>query len=573
MKKLLIVEDSPEISLTLQSVLRPEGYDIAAANDGLQGLKLFHKIKPQVVILDLGLPSLPGLGILKEIQPREHHSFCVIVLTAVKDVDDIRQCYELGVQAFLSKPLNIFALKGQVQHAFNLVDYSEKLRGEIAAKEAALFQLKTQHDLLSATYEGMAEGAITLDNSSCVSMISATACQILGVSHNEVEGQPIAKILGEPFAGPDGVLTRLLKSHKRTSEIQTQVLSPSGRMVPVHLSVIPLTLSQDNRGCMLLFRDIREEERLLRKKGGGFSFGPMISCDPQMKAIFDLIESVAMSDATVFIKGESGTGKELVSREIHARSNRAQGAFHAVNCAAISPNLLESEFFGHERGAFTNAHQMKRGRFELAQGGTLFLDEVTEIPLELQGKLLRALEEKQFERVGGVSSIKVDIRVVAATNRAVEEMVTQQQFREDLYYRLHVVPIELPPLRERSGDIPLLVHKFISEFNQRDHRQMRGIVAEALKNLQVYSWPGNIRELYHAIEYAFVTSKGETIRNAHLPRTIRKRDPMGDFSNVDSDKEMVLEALRRTNFHKGKAAALLGIAPSTLYRKRQKYGI
>lgn len=573
MKKLLIVEDNPDVSTMLQNVLKPEGYEIFVAADGWQGLELFQQIKPQVLLLDLGLPSLSGLEVLRAITPKHHRTFSVIVLTAGKQPDDIRQCYELGVQAFLMKPLNIFALKGQVQHAFNLVEYVAKFRSEITAKQVALEQLQVQHEFLRATYEGMAEGAITLDNSYRIRMISARACQILTISNEDAEGCSVAEILGSPFAGPKGELVKLLKANKKTSEIEANVLCPSGAMIPIHLSVVPLRRVQSNQGWLLLFRDIREEERMLREKGGSFSFGRMISCDPQMKIIFDLIETVAMSDATVFVKGESGTGKELVAREIHLRSYRAQGPFHAVNCAAISPNLLESEFFGHEQGAFTNAHQMKRGRFELAHEGTLFLDEITEIPLELQGKLLRALEEKQFERVGGTSSIKVDIRVVAATNRDVEEMIKRQAFREDLYYRLHVVPIDLPPLRERSGDITTLTHKFIVEFNKRDNRQVRGIVAEALQCLKSYAWPGNIRELYHAIEYAFVTSKGATIHKHHLPQTINNRPNPSDFSDVKNEKEMLLEALRKTNFHKGKAAALLGMAPSTLYRKRRKYGI
>ena len=294
-----------------------------------------------------------------------------------------------------------------------------------------------------------------------------------------------------------------------------------------------------------------------------------------MKKIFNLVDKIALSNATVLIEGESGTGKELVAKEIHERSSRAQGPFRVVNCAAISPFLLESEFFGHERGSFTGATQAKPGHFELTHQGTFFLDEVGEIPLELQGKLLRVLQEQTFERVGGTKTLHVDVRMIAATNKDLKSLVAKKKFREDLYYRLHVVPIHLPPLRERLQDIPLLTTAIIEELNQRDHRYVRGIAADVLQQFLHFSWPGNIRELYHAIEHAFAVSNDSILQSHHLPDELRKvHQPLAqEPSFPQSEKELIFQALQQTNFSKPKAAALLGIHRSTFYRKLKRYGI
>ncbi|AEF94030.1 two component, sigma54 specific, transcriptional regulator, Fis family [Desulfotomaculum nigrificans CO-1-SRB] len=299
-----------------------------------------------------------------------------------------------------------------------------------------------------------------------------------------------------------------------------------------------------------------------------------------------LIEKVADSNATVLITGESGTGKEVTALTIHQLSSRRDKPFVPINCAALPESLLESELFGHEKGAFTGAVARKLGRFELANEGTLFLDEITEMPLSMQVKLLRVLQEKTFERVGGTESIQVDVRVIAATNRDPMECIKKGTFREDLYYRLNVLPIKLPPLRERVEDIPLLVMHFLKKFNPSKEP---AISPDAMGLLSTYQWPGNIRELQNVIERAVILSQGQEIKPYHLPKEIQKTDtnkgseeqntglvinfPDQGISLEELEKELILKALEKSNGNQTKASQLLGITRSALLYRAQKYQI
>ncbi len=568
MEKLLIIDDDMLVREVLKASLSTEGYEILTAGNGQEGLDTLKKQNPQVIILDLKMPEMGGIEFLNALKPEIGNSSSIIVLTGYDTDVEIEKCYDLGVQSFLRKPVNVCELRGVVKHTFQLISYATKLKQEAAEKERA-------YQLLKSTFDGMAEGVVTLNSHFLVKMISTKACLMLGVAEEESLDKPASALLGWQVAGPSGILAKHMSQETKVSDIQTQLLCPSGAVIPVSLSIIPLDgASQGNR--LLLFRDQREEERLLRKKISGVMFGRLISSDFKMKEIFQIVDNIASSNATVLIQGESGTGKELLAREIHERSHRAQKPFHAVNCAAISPHLLESEFFGHDRGAFTGADRTKPGRFELAHQGTLFLDEIGEIPVELQVKLLRVLQEQTFEHVGGTKSIHVDVRIVAATSRDLQKMVQDKLFREELYYRLDVVSLNLPPLCERSHDIPFLVSSFIELLNKRENRQVQGISAELLKQLLDYPWPGNVRELYHGIEYAFAVSKENLLQVEHLPSKLRTKSVIvapQPVVNPKSEKETILIALEQANFHKGKAAALLGMSPATLYRKRKKYQI
>jgi transcriptional regulator with PAS, ATPase and Fis domain len=458
-------------------------------------------------------------------------------------------------------------LEGIIKKNLELLHYAERLKQEIQQKD----QLNS---LLRNTFDGMSEGTIALDRQYHIRLISQKACQILDIREEEALNKSAALVLGVQVAGPNGLLVRV-NTKEETNDLQTELLSPSGRVIPVSLTIKPLGKSYSNLEQLLFIRDLRAEQKLLRNRAGGIVFGEIISGSPEMKDIFNLIESVATSDAAVLIQGDSGTGKELVAKEIHTRSKRAKSRLHTVNCAAIPANLLESEFFGHEKGAFTGAYKTKVGRFELANKGTLFLDEIAEIPMELQVKLLRALQEQQFERVGGTETIQVDVRIIAATNRDLEQMVVQQRFREDLFYRLDVVKIALPPLQKRMSDLPLLVSHFIKQLNQRERRSVKDLSARAYQKLFDYHWPGNVRELYHAIEHAFAVSKGDILSKSHLPEKLLITATLEDELSLKpkSEKESIQLALEQSGFHKAKAAALLGISYVTLYRKIKKYNI
>ena len=324
----------------------------------------------------------------------------------------------------------------------------------------------------------------------------------------------------------------------------------------------------------------------------GARYGELIGGSPQMRQIYASLGKIAQAESSVIIHGESGTGKELVARALHTQSRRAGGPFIKVNCGALADTLLESELYGHEKGAFTGAIKRKLGRFELADGGTLFLDEVGDVSTTMQVKLLRTLQERELERVGGEQTIKVDVRIVAATHKDLSAEVAAGRFREDLYYRLHVVPITLPPLRERREDIPLLAAHFLDKLRARTNPRVSEISDEALARLMAYSWPGNVRELENVIEQAMVFADGDRITLAALPLPIRgtaEAAPVkagaplaaprpGEGPSLpeildDLERQLILKAFEQAKGVKTETARLLGIKPSALYYKLEKYGI
>jgi len=323
-----------------------------------------------------------------------------------------------------------------------------------------------------------------------------------------------------------------------------------------------------------------EKAELTRQLKRKYSVENMIGQSDSMQEVFEAVHRVATVRSNVILRGESGTGKELVARAIHYMSPRAKKPFVKFNCASIPEGLLESELFGHERGAFTGATAMRKGRFELADGGTIFLDEIGDLPLALQPKILRVLQEREFERVGGERTIRVDVRLVAATSRDLEGLVSEGQFREDLYYRLNVVPIFLPPLRERREDIPLLTEFFLHRFNEENGRSVT-ITPAVLDVLLGYDWPGNVRELENVIERLVVMSRSDRITVQDLPLSIRrmKSAPVTSrsgslSSNVEQlERERIVEALERTGWVQARAARLLGITPRQIGYRIQKYNI
>ena len=327
-----------------------------------------------------------------------------------------------------------------------------------------------------------------------------------------------------------------------------------------------------------LSREVNLLRHQLRQKG---SFGQMVGQSRGMQEVYRWVELAATSTAPVLVYGESGTGKELVARTIHELSNRRNKPFVAINCAAIPETLIESELFGHERGAFTGATERRLGCFELTDGGTLFLDEISEMDTNTQAKLLRVLQEGSFRRVGsGKNEIQVDVRVVAATNQVPSEAITNGKLREDLFYRLNVFSIHLPPLRDRREDIPLLARTFIEDFNRQDNRQVRGLSGEAEKELERYHWPGNVRELRNVVQRAVVLSGSGLIGVEHLPdNVLRAAAPApaaaaGSVTPIrEMERDMILRALEETGQDKRRAAQLLGISLKTLYNKLAKYGI
>ncbi len=346
---------------------------------------------------------------------------------------------------------------------------------------------------------------------------------------------------------------------------------------PVNLDQLELVLQRALRS-----RQLEDENRQLRRQlNKKFGLENITGQAPCMEEVFNLIQQVAPSRATVLIQGESGTGKELVAHAIHGLSTRARGPFIAVHCAALPRELLESELFGHEKGAFTGATDRRRGRFELAEGGTLFLDEISEIDPVIQVKLLRVLEERKFERVGSQETLSADIRLVAATNRNLAQMVEENRFRPDLYFRLNVVTITLPPLRDRINDIPLLLRRFMQEFSRENEKHIEEITPDAMQALLGYAWPGNVRELRNAVERMVVLARGNKLTVRDLPPAIRGEAAAAGAglaaarptSIQEANRQMILAALDANGGNRAQAAAQLGISRRTLHRKLREFGI
>lgn len=466
-KRVLIVDDESSIRDSLQLILG-RTYAVEVAESGDRALEVLasagaapEKKTPDLVLLDVMMPGLDGLGILERIR-EDYPALPVIMLTASTAVKTAVQAMKIGAIDYLNKPFDV-------------------------------------DELLSLIEETLASGALGREAPSSVTVAKQVRTDVA-----EVEGD----------------------------------------------------------------------------------FGCIVGSHLVMREIYNKIEQVAQRDTTVLITGESGTGKELIAREIHRRSKRAGGPFVAINCAAIPETLIESELFGHERGAFTHAVEKRIGHFELASGGTLFLDEIGELSHAVQVKILRFLQEQEFYRVGRSKPISVDVRVLAATNRSLETAIQDGRFRQDLYYRINVVSLEMPPLRQRREDIPSLVDHFICTLAPLYGGKSPKVLPEALALLQAYPWPGNVRELENVIESILALSSDPEIRPSNLPARLRQPQPTGDskhesvegnlpFEEAERafETEIILKALRKANYVQTKAAEILGISRRILKYKMDKLGI
>lgn len=453
-RTVLIADDETNLRKVLAALLRREGFTVLSAANGEEALSILERARVDLLITDLRMPKLDGMGLLRRLQ-EEHRHIPTVVLTAHGTVDLAVEAMKLGAFDFMTKPFD----KDELRLVIN-------------------------------------KAAATAD-----------------LSHAEAHHAP----------------------------------------------------------------------------GGRYG---LIGESARLQEVFRTIEKVAATPSTVLITGESGTGKELVASALHHHSPRKDKPFIRINCAAIPKDLIESELFGYERGAFTGAVSAKPGRFELADQGTLFLDEIGEVPLEMQVKLLRALQESEFERVGGVSTTKVDVRLVTATNRDLKEEITAGRFREDLYYRLNVVPIVLPPLRDRVEDIPLLVEHFRLKYNERLGKRVEGVSPEAIERLQHYTWPGNIRELENVMERAILFTESSVIEADELPEQIVRAKPsapelpsrsqptpIGPLKEIvrqhteSVEKELIQRALEETGGNVTKAARRLSISRKSLQNKMKEFNL
>jgi PAS domain S-box-containing protein len=439
----------------------------------------------------------------------------------------------------------------------------------MASKELPMSSELTPHPILDAINEGV----FTVDLHRRITGFNRAAERITGVRRKEAMGRHCFEVFRADICETDCAVAKALKTGQPVISAAARIYTAGGRCVPIRISTA-LLRDTDNRiiGAVETFQDLTRIEQLEKKLEARYSFEDLIGRSPAMQSLFEILPRVAASQSTVLITGESGTGKELVARAIHNLSHRRKGPFVAINCGALPDALLESELFGYKAGAFTDARKDKMGRFVAARGGTLFLDEIGDVTAAMQVRLLRAVQERSVEPLGAVHPTPVDVRLVAATNKNLKTLVRQGQFREDLYYRIRVVELRLPPLRERREDIPLLVDHFIAGLNRLQGKEVAGVSNTVLMRLMEHDYPGNVRELENILEHAFVLCQQGRIDIDHLPPELRptgtaEATPVGPMTLKAMERLMITEALRRHDGNRQQVAAELGIDPSTLYRK------
>lgn len=438
----------------------------------------------------------------------------------------------------------------------------------------------TFSDLTGSILESISDGVFTVDPGWRVTSFNRAAEEITGIPRKEALGRLCSEVFKSSMCGAECALQRTQKSGKPVINKSGYIIDANGDRIPISISTAVL---YDGDGKIIggaeTFRDLSEVSALRKELQGRLRIGDLISHSQAMRPIFDMVPSLAASSTTVLIQGETGTGKELLARAIHGMSPRLRKPFVAVNCGALPDTLLESELFGYKKGAFTGAARDKPGRFALAGDGTLFLDEIGEMSHALQVRLLRVLQEHTYEPLGATRSEKSNARILVATNRDLAGMVKKGEFRQDLYYRINVIPLEIPPLRRRKDDIPLLVEHFVERFNLLQKKSVTGFTSGAYSLLMAHDWPGNVRELENVVERAFVLCTAKWIGPEHLPGELtggrtQASEPCGIGSAIRAaEVQSILAALQQNGFNRAAAARDLGIHKTTLYRKMKDLGL
>lgn len=577
---ILIVDDEASIRLTFEMFLAREGYGpITTASTLDEALAAIKSQTFDLIISDIVLEGEKGTDLLCKI--REAGIECpVVMVTGFPNLDTASEAVRYGAFDYISKPVNKETLLKFVRQALK----HWKLENE---KKNLLQENEKFKRYLEAIFSSVRDAIITIDNEMNIVQLNDTAKQWLLFKDTDTNQLRLESQQSEMGRACLQDAKQVLASRKEVREHQVECKKSDGNIRIISLNAAPLEDGQDEfNGVVIVARDITMPE----PETGPHSrnqFHGYVGSSQVMQSVYNLIENVGKVDTAVLITGESGTGKELAAEALHAESGRSDMPLIKVDCAAMPEELLESELFGHVKGAFTGAERNREGKLLQAHNGTLFLDEIGDVSPRMQLRLLRFLQEKTFTPVGQDHPIEVNVRIIAATNVNFTEKVKDGSFREDLYYRLKVVEVKLPPLRDRKGGIPILVHHFLSLFREKLKRNIHGISDQAMDALARYSWPGNVRELRHIIERACVLCEGPTIFLEHFPDEIQKPDtqlqehpePKTNASTVAtlppyiSEKDEIIDILKRARGNKSKAARMLNIDRSTLYRKMQRIGI
>ena len=438
------------------------------------------------------------------------------------------------------------------------------------------FPLESWPERFEAIIHSISEGVFTVDREWRITCFNRAAEEITGIPRSEALGRRCYDVIRSNICKDACAIQYTIETGRPIVNLMVYLTNREGAQIPVSVST---ALFKNKEGKLIggveTFRDLRYVEELHKEIEKAYSFENIISKNNKIKQILEILPTIAVTESSVLITGESGTGKELFARAIHNLSRRGKKPFVAINCGGFPETLIESELFGYEAGAFTGATKAKPGRFALAEGSTLFLDEIADLPHHLQAKLLRVLQEKTYEPLGGIKTLKADVRIVAATNRRLETMIKEGTFRQDLFYRINVIELEIPPLRERMEDLPLLVNHFIRRFSAIHDKNISGIANDALSVLISHDYPGNVRELENIVEHGCVLCPDNLIRTKHLPEWLRPRieNTMIASNLAEVEKQFIISILKKNKWNRLATAKELKIHKTTLFRKMKKLRI
>ncbi len=554
--EILIIDDEESILYTFERFLQIEGYSVTTAKDYSNALKCINNSKYDLIYLDIVLDTVSGLDMLDEIKKRDIK--CpVVMITGYPSVETSREALRLGAFDYIPKPVH----PEELLHVTRMA-----LRHEFIEEQNRRYERN-----LRAIFRSVKDAIITVDRELKLLDYNESAKRICSISKEIESNRPYLKSILERCDGE--CLEELEKAIKNEEYVELNRIECSNMDRPnqiLTISISPLIGERNEfSGAVMVVRDETRLAELERSLENRHRFHNIIGKSESMQRIYSLIEKLSQINTTVLITGETGTGKELVAEAIHYMGGRGKNPIIKVNCSALSESLLESELFGHVRGAFTGAVHNTVGKFQSADKGTILLDEISDITPKVQHSFLRVLEKKEFTKVGDASTIQVDVRVIAATNKDLKNKVINGEFREDLYYRLKVVEIQLPPLRDHREDIPLMIEHFLSVYSNEFKKEIHSLSSEVVSEFMNYHWPGNVRELKHIIEHACIVCQGEIITMNDLPN---------DFTNhtappeKDDDIELIDigKVLEKTGGNKAKAARILGMSRTTLYKKLEK---
>lgn len=603
-QKFLLVDDTPENLGMLQRYLVALGLASESVTDGEQAIALLRCRRFDVILSDICMPGLDGMELLRFVR-KEYPDIDVILMTGYSEKYSFTDVINAGAADFLEKPCNLDIVKAKLFRILRERRLTTELKREIRQREemtrlltgksAALERRDSQLQGYFVTLEETvrqrtrdyhaAQAALEAVFQSIPDAIISVDEAMLVTHGNEQSRRFLEFELGKPFSAGSGsfqsecatILKNTLRSQEGVRDRRLEITEAAADREP-RVVLVSTSLIRDNperkAGALLIVHDITRladlEEQLVERR----RFRRLVGKSPQMEELYEIVRKLAGVDTTILITGESGTGKELLVEALHASGNRAGKPLVRVNCSALPENLLESELFGHVRGAFTGATRDRTGRIQAAQGGIFFLDEIGEIAPRIQLQLLRFLESREYERVGESVTRKADVRIFAATNVDLAARVQEGLFREDLYYRLKVMVIHVPPLRDRPEDIPSLIEHFLSVFNKKFSKNISRLAPEVLDLFMDHSWPGNVRELKHVIEHACLLASGNELQSKHLPRDLRPAKATvasaGQPARVLT-REALIAALRQTGGNKAKTARLLKLSRATLYSKLKEF--